>query len=688
MKALALIVLAACGSHETVAPVVPPPVRAARVARLPRAPGAMAPSLVAIDDARPGAGEQLADVDSCAACHPDVAAQWNASAHSFASFGNPIYRYVVERVRGEMGAATSRHCGGCHDMPLMVDGLMTNNQPIPADDLRAHSGVTCRLCHGIQSTTYDGNGSYTWSATPIEAPDLKSPASIARHKRQVTTKIDNELCVGCHRGFLSPDMAMPAHVAGIDEPGMWRASPYTGNGMARIDRVDQKTCIDCHMTSEPASADEYGAKNGHVASHRFVGGHTWMASMRGDAEQLRRTQANLAGVASIDVEPWNDHAVDVVVRNLLVGHRFPGGVLDMQDTWIEVEVADAHGKRIASSGLTHEHDADDTEAHVLRTLMVDDKGKVLDEHEMGHFRAPVATQTLAPREAQAIRYAFTLPKGAALPLTVTARLRHRSRPLKAQLAACAAAHSLEGAKFLAGARGARDVTLDPCKPQPVTLIAQTRRVLGTPSTWQQLYEHGMALTMTIVTRQQEARGILEQALAAAPDDRARAMTEVQLGWVASKQGKADEALERVARARQLLAAPKDPPVLDALLADAYLRLNRYADAREPARRCTENAPQNTAAWAVYARILVALGDHAAALTAATKGLELSPRDADLLRSQATALAALGDPQASAAEAAFTRFRAPDDWATLRIACAKQDARCARERNPVPTIEMH
>src|SRR3569623_3252132 len=163
------------------------------------------------------------------------------------------------------------------------------------------------------------------------------------------------------------------------------------------------------------------------------------------------------------------------------------------------------------------------------------------------------------------------------------------------------------------------------------------------------------------------------------------MTEVQLGWVDAKQGKAESALARGERARKLLGG--SPPVLDALRADANLRLNRYADAREPARRCTQSAPQNTAAWAVYARILVALGDHEAALAAATQGLALSPRDPDLLRSQATALAALHDPRAAEAEAAFTRFRTPATAATLRIACAQQAARCARARNPVPTLAL-
>ena len=75
-------------------------------------------------------------------------------------------------------------------------------------------------------------------------------------------------------------------------------------------------------------------------------------------------------------------------------------MLDIQDTWIEVEVADAHGKRIAASGLAHETRPHDDDAHVLRTLVVDENGHVLEQHEMPRFRTQIATQTLAPREAR------------------------------------------------------------------------------------------------------------------------------------------------------------------------------------------------------------------------------------------------------------------------------------------------
>ncbi len=739
-RALAILVLAACGSHETaaalpVAPVVTVGTVAEATPRLPRAPGEHAPSLVAIDRSTPHAasdptdGNMLSDVDSCASCHPDAAAQWSTSAHSFASFGNPIYRVNVELFRDQLGKQNSNHCGGCHDMPLMVDGLMAAEPP-PAD-LRSHSGVTCRLCHGLESVTNDGNGSYVWSRTPIDAPELGDASSIARHKQQVTVKsVGTELCVGCHRGFLSEDMGMPVHLSGLDEPGMWRNSAYTGNGMARIDKVEKQTCIDCHMEREPASKDELGAKPSAagrtVASHRFLGGHTWMASMRGDTEHLRRTQAKLVGAASIDIagarleEPtgarWQLPAdgvpikagakisFDVVVRNLLVGHRFPGGVLDIQDTWIEVEVSDRAGKRIAGSGLRHETDPADEDTHVLRTLVVDANGNVLEDHDMAKFRTQIATQTLAAREAQAVRYAMTVPKdltAAQLPLGVTARLRHRSRTLRMQETVCKASRTKVGQAFIHGAKGARDVVLDACKAQPITLIAQTRIEAGqgaaistTRPAWERMYEHGMALVATVTERLEEARAVLAAALLQAPDARARAMITIQLGWVASKQGRVEEALALVARARALLASTvkpgqpaPNPAVLDAVAADALARVWRWDDAIAPAKSCTELAPQNSTAWMLYARVLASAGDNPGALAAATKGLEYAPRDQDLLRTQATALAALDRPEAAAALAAFDRFRSPDQSAELRIQCAADSPRCARDREPAHTMML-
>ncbi|HZJ62131.1 MAG TPA: tetratricopeptide repeat protein, partial [Kofleriaceae bacterium] len=283
-----------------------------------------------------------------------------------------------------------------------------------------------------------------------------------------------------------------------------------------------------------------------------------------------------------------------------------------------------------------------------------------------------------------------------LPLTATARLRHRSRTLRMQRAVCDAARTAAGAAFLAGARGAREVVLDPCRPQPITLVAETRVELGRgahPSAarapWERMYEHGMALVATISERLDEARDVLTAALAAAPagDKRARAMILVQLAQVASRQGRVDDALALVAEARPLLPTP-GPAALDAIAADALSRVWRWQDAVAPARACTERAPANSLAWTALARALGSIGDNTAALEAATKGLELTPRDPDLLRSQATALAALHRPEADAALTAYDRFRSPDSAAELRIQCAAGSDRCAREREQGHTHQLH
>jgi hypothetical protein len=730
-RALGLVTLAACSgggaprvTPEVADPTVPP---APIVATLPRAPGPFAPSLMDLGG-DPGAGvaaidgSLLSDVDTCSTCHADIADQWGASAHSFASFNNPIYRVNVELARRELGHAQSQHCGGCHDTALQLDGLMLG--AIPADDLRAHSGVTCRLCHGIDAVTPDGNGSYVLARAPIATPDLDDPASIAAHRDQATVRpLGAELCVGCHRGFLSPDVDVPVHMAGIDEPTFWRSSAWTGNGVGRVDQVEPRTCIDCHMAAEAVGPDEVAARDGVVASHRFVGGHTWMAGMRGDQAQLDRTRDLLRGVASIDVAGaivaddvgggaptaagrfylpadgapvarGSRIALDVVIRNLLVGHRFPGGVTDIQDTWIEVEVADARGARIASSGLGHARDVDDEDTHVLRAYVVDRDGHILEEHELPGFRGLVANHTIAARDAVAVRYAFDVPTQLAadrLPLRVDARLRHRSRSLRMQREVCRAARTADGRRFLDGTRAARDADLDPCRAQPITEIAATTVYLGAgapPGTdarpaWQRLYEHGMALVAVVTERLDEPRVILEAALAAIgsgdPDrPRARASILVQLAAVAGRQGRTDDALALLDEARGLLPAP-GPPVIDFVAADALARVWRWDEAAIHAARAADHAPLNTAVWVMLARARGSLHDDRGALEAARRGLALAPRDPDLLRSQATALRALDPALADQALAAFDRFRPPDGAPQLRMTCAADSARCARER---------
>ena len=72
----------------------------------------------------------------------------------------------------------SRFCAGCHDVALLIDGAMSGDVA-PADP-RGHGGITCRVCHGIESVHPDGNGSYELAATQCRSRATETTRACAR----------------------------------------------------------------------------------------------------------------------------------------------------------------------------------------------------------------------------------------------------------------------------------------------------------------------------------------------------------------------------------------------------------------------------------------------------------------------------------------------------------------------------
>jgi tetratricopeptide (TPR) repeat protein len=676
---------------------------------LPAAAGPLGPARVTAPAGPATAGTHLADAETCADCHEAAAAQWASSAHAFSSFSNPIYRLAVDNLRAERDHPTSRFCGGCHDLALLVDGAM--DRPVRADDVRAHAGITCRACHGVTRVDIDGNGSYELRAEPIPLPKANDQASVDRHKKAASRDdFGADLCTGCHRSFLGPDTGNPHHLPGQDEPTVWKSSPYGGNGLARVDHgVSKRDCIGCHMTREKIDRDDPAADgSGRLASHRFIGGHTWLAAMRGDDADLARRQEFLRAVASIDVAAaetprgqtlgadgapiagGDELLLDVVVRNLKVGHKLPAGVLDAGDVWIEIEVRDARGELIAAGGRDHRTRDGDASAHVLRVLLADDAGSIVLDRRTHEFRGKVVDHTAGPRDSIATRYRMVLPETLALPLEVDARLLHRTRNLALQKLACDASRTADGRAFAAGSRQYRGAALDPCAPQPITEIARDRARLGAGAEpvaddrprWRRLYEHGAALAHSVQEDLDRARAPLAEALAeldrTGTDGWARAAVLAALGGVSGRQGRTAEALALLDRAE---AEAPGHPALARLRGTALAQVWRWADAVPPLRAAADGAPGNLGAWVDLSVALGSLGRDREALAAAQKGLALSPRNAALLRVQALSLKALGQPFDDAL-AAYDRHRPPDIAPHLRVDCAALSADCARERNPV------
>ena len=116
---------------------------------------------------------RLAKTDDCADCHAYVASHWMQSAHAYASFDNPWYRASIDQFRAARGHEESRFCAGCHDPLLLMSGDI-DDEVKPDNDL-AYGGVTCLVCHSVESARPDGNASFTLSDAPVLLPDPAKP---------------------------------------------------------------------------------------------------------------------------------------------------------------------------------------------------------------------------------------------------------------------------------------------------------------------------------------------------------------------------------------------------------------------------------------------------------------------------------------------------------------------------------
>jgi len=240
--------------------------------------------------------------------------------------------------------------------------------------------------------------------------------------------------------------------------------------------------------------------------------------------------------------------------------------------------------------------------------------------------------------------------------------------------------------------------LDPCAPEPITDVAESVTWIGGPppegappvamAPWRRLYDRALGLLHGRQEDLGDADASLERALGRIPpgQDRERAMVLQLWADVATREGRTGDALARLGDAER--AFPGHPAVARAT-ADAFATVWRWNDAMAPMERAAIASPLDDALWARLAIACGSADDPQAAMTAASHGLELTPRDPDLLRVQALALDRLGGPPASTedARAAFDAWHGPDTAPAVKNACASRYTWCALERTPVHVHTM-
>ena len=130
--------------------------------------------------------------------------QWRESARANA-FREPFYQKNVNDLIRQKDIAFTRHCESCHNPAALFSGALTDkpqfkNRPFDED------GVSCIVCHSIESVNGRGVGGYTMGEPAllqktdgtkiIDVTDQQILDNVEDHKRAMTHDLIKkpELC--------------------------------------------------------------------------------------------------------------------------------------------------------------------------------------------------------------------------------------------------------------------------------------------------------------------------------------------------------------------------------------------------------------------------------------------------------------------------------------------------------------
>ena len=401
----------------------------------------------------------------CGHCHQESHAEWRQSAHSNSNRA-PWYLRNVNLLNAEKGISFSRHCEGCHDPLAVAAGAITEGAPRkrPYDQ----DGVTCMVCHSIRQGDARGTGSFVLgvpavlldeAGQPITRPvqDAEILAHLDRHSAAVMKPFyrTSEFCSSCHKAALPRTLNDYKWQRAISLYDEWQNSSFARQSPLPFYKKDAvSTCQTCHMQREALGAlNDSGAKNGQVASHRWLGANTIVPQYYHYEEQAKRVVAFLqANVLNVDLfalepEPAAESSTELIAPlgtrpfTLAAGQRVIASVViqnkgeahshvpeqrDMYESWVNFTVKDASGKTLAESGFLQSDKELDPAAHSFTNRLVNKDGGVNDLHQVWDNRVVAYNNTIQSGRSQLIRYAFTLPKTmTGGPLTLTAQVRYR-----------------------------------------------------------------------------------------------------------------------------------------------------------------------------------------------------------------------------------------------------------------------
>ena len=411
------------------------------------------------DFIQPGAFPKAA---YCAHCHEQAYSQWRQALHSN-SFRTPFYRTSVNILPRTAGIEFTRHCDSCHNPIGVLGGAMTQNSKVNREF--DEDGLTCTTCHSIQQVkSTEGNGGFVMGvpAVMVDENGKRIPGEVPyeeilkypkRHSQAVMKELYRtpEFCAACHKANLPNPLNDYKFIRAFTAFDEWQNSKFSKRNPLTFYSADFTTCQKCHMMRVPALAppQEYGAKQGTFASHRWLAGNTAVPFYYGFDEQLQKTVEFLqsgmylnvdlfaikkrstdemiapVGSTPFQLAPSDTLQTMVVIQNKNIGHSLIPEVRDLYEAWVEFTVKDGDGKEIYHSGFLKPDGMIDERAHSFTNRPVNVDGDFVDNHKVWTIHSVAYDNTVQAGRSVLVRYEFRIPNNVKGALTVTARVNYR-----------------------------------------------------------------------------------------------------------------------------------------------------------------------------------------------------------------------------------------------------------------------
>ena len=435
-----------------------------------------APSLLQTDTGGPIPARVLMMDEYCAECHADAHAQWSHSAHRFASFNNPVYRFSVRNTRDVLAARDGdtsgvRFCAGCHDVVPLLSGALDDPDFDDVRDPTANAGITCTVCHAVTSVDSPrGNADFTitepqhypfaFSENPllgwVNRQLVKAKPDFHRRTFLKPLHRSAEFCGACHKVHLPETLNRYQWLRGQNHYDSFLLSGVSGHSVASFYYPDEAeaNCNGCHMQPQPS--DDFSSRvrapgeAPTILDHLFPAANTALPHLLGLPDEVQVAHREmLTGSMRLDIvalregdavdgelvgplrprvpalQPGREYLLQIVLRNLRVGHAFTQGTSDSNQTWVEVEVRH-QGRVIArSGGIDPATGKVDPWSHFANTYMLDRHGGRIDRRNTEDIFVPLYDHQVPPGAADLLHYRLAVPPDLVGELEVEARLHYR-----------------------------------------------------------------------------------------------------------------------------------------------------------------------------------------------------------------------------------------------------------------------